>query len=157
MLIKSCIYIHQSNIASASLHHITAGFPHRHLTPIMDVNYKTLTVLQGEINANAMSVHSNRGDGQSGHFILTCRPTTWNLVQLPGALPFIAPNNPGNLPDTVNMTVAQRTVALAEYQQSQVEWQTFIFTTNAFRQQLIKALPRVEPLSSVSFQVGCLV
>jgi hypothetical protein len=92
----------------------------------MDVNYKTLTVLQGEINANAMSVHSNRGDGQSGHLILTCRPAAWALAQLPGALPFIAPINPGNLHDTVLMTVVQRTVALAEHQQNQVEWQTFI-------------------------------
>jgi hypothetical protein len=128
-------------MASASLHHITAGFPHQHLTPITDVNHTTLTVLQGEINANAISVHSNRGDGQSGHFILTCRPETWVLAQLPGAPAFIVPINPGNLPDTVNMTVAQRTVTLAEHQQNQVEFQTFTFTTNALRQQLIKALP----------------
>jgi hypothetical protein len=108
----------------------------------MDVNHKTLKVLQGEINANAMSVHSNRGDGQSGHFILTCRPTTWADAQLvPGALPFIAPMNPGNLPETMQMTAAQRTVALAEYQHNQVEFQTFTFTTNALRQQLIKAIP----------------
>jgi uncharacterized phage-associated protein len=49
--------------------------------------------------------------------------------------------NPGNLPETIQMTVGQRTVALAEYQQNQVEFQTFIFTTNALRQQLIKAIP----------------
>jgi hypothetical protein len=102
-------------MASASLHHITTGFPHQHWTPIMDVK-----ALQGEINANSMSVHSNRGDGQSGHFILTCRPSTWANSQLPGAPPFIAPLNPGILPDTVQMTVAQRTVALADT--SKTKW-----------------------------------
>jgi hypothetical protein len=57
-----------STINTAS---IVAGFPHQTLTRFAEPTFDTLTVLQRELNSNAESVYSRRGNGLTGHLVLT--------------------------------------------------------------------------------------
>ena len=120
--------------------HVTAGFPFASLTPLLEVTHETLTGLQRELNANATSVHSNRGNGTSGHLVLTCRPAAFALLLGAGTV-FDPPVNPGPLPATAAMTTAVRSIVMEEYKYNQAEFHLYSFTENALRQQLLKAVP----------------
>jgi hypothetical protein len=125
----------------ASLSHLIAGFNHPTLTPLTDVvNFKSLTILQRELNANASSVHSDRGTGTHGHLILACRPAVF-AATLPAGVDFLVPTNPGPPPATVAMPQATRTIALAEHKYNSEQFHIYSFVDNALRQQIIKAVP----------------
>lgn len=55
--------------------------------------FMTLYKLQSELNQNAMSVSTERGDGMSGHLVLTCPPDVF--LARPRYVPFAIPANPG--------------------------------------------------------------
>lgn len=78
----------------------TANFPFPILTPFASdrspPNHASLLVLQRELNANAMSVHSNRGGGQHGHLALTVTPERY--LELVPLEPFHVPRAPPNEP-----------------------------------------------------------
>ena len=47
---------------------VLAGFPNKNVLPIVGIpNYKTIKELNLLLNANAASVHSNRGNGSLDH------------------------------------------------------------------------------------------
>ena len=122
----------------ANISHVTAGFSHPVLTSLTDVNFKSLTTLQRELNANASSVHSFRGTGTHGHLVLVCRPAVF-AIRSPVA--FIPPPNPGALPATAGLPAATRAITLQEHKTQQDEFNLYTFVENALRQQLIKAVP----------------
>jgi hypothetical protein len=68
---------------------IVAGFPHQTLTRFAEPTFDTLTVLQRELNSNAESVYSRRGNGLTGHLVLTYQPDLFTA--LPGHMPFLTP------------------------------------------------------------------
>ena len=123
----------------ASLSHVTAMFQHPILTPLLDVNFNSLTVLQRELNANATSAHSNRGSGTHGHLVLVCRPTVFAVIS-PTA--FIPPINPGVAP-AAGLAAAARTAQLAEHRAQVDEFNLYTFVDSALRQQLIQAVPSI--------------
>jgi hypothetical protein len=123
----------------ASLSHVTAMFQHPLLTTLSDVNFHSLTVLQRELNANASSIHSQRGSGTHGHLVLVCRPTVFAVIS-PTA--FIPPTNPGP-PPAPGLAAAARTVQLAEHKAQLDEFNLYTFVDSALRQQLIKAVPSI--------------
>jgi hypothetical protein len=96
----------------ASLSHVTAGFSHPVLTSLTDVNFKSLTTLQRELNANASSVHSFRGTGTHGHLVLVCRPAVFATIS---PVAFIPPPNPGAPPATAGLTATARASAFKTY------------------------------------------
>jgi len=55
----------------------------------------TITLLQSELNGNAISVASNRGGGQFGHLALTLLGADYLAVS---HVAFVTPPNPGNTP-----------------------------------------------------------
>jgi len=116
--------------------HVTLGFPHAALTPLADMTFQSLSLLQRELNANSSSVHSNRGDGLSGHLVLTCRPAEFATLISPAI--FDPPTNPGTPPTT---TSTNRASVLADYNFNLAEFNLYALVDNVLRQQLINAVP----------------
>jgi hypothetical protein len=59
------------------------SFEYPDLTPLSEAeppDYDSLQLLQLQINANAMTVHSSKGDGISGLLTLTVSPDKYLLV-----------------------------------------------------------------------------
>ena len=59
---------------------VDINFPHTSLTPInpnSPPSYASLSVIAKELNANAISIHSNIGNGKLGHLSLTITNTAY--------------------------------------------------------------------------------
>ena len=85
-----------SNMSSYSLPSIDTNFPHTSLTttkPNSPPSCALLFVIAKELNANAISVHSNRCNGKLGHLSLTITTTAY-LVKS-GNVIFDIPIHPG--------------------------------------------------------------
>ena len=86
---------------------ITTGFPHPNVDPIIGLpNYQSIKELQVKLNANAVLIYTNLGDGKHGLLRLTVSETQYNTVAL---ILFIVPTNPGVLIYSVNAS-AQKMV-----------------------------------------------
>jgi hypothetical protein len=101
--------------------------------------YATLNNLQREISSNAASVHSDGGDGASGHLALTISHERY--LELSDGVPFIAPVNPNIAP--VHPANATGPMIAEINRQHLVDVQifrTYKETDKALRQQLIAAV-----------------
>ena len=82
-------------MASPTAAAVTANFPHPVLTPfatpVQPPTHASIKLLQRELNANAMSVHSNAGGGLHGHLVLTLTPARYRAV---AGVPYPAPQPP---------------------------------------------------------------
>jgi hypothetical protein len=82
---------------AASTMSATANFPFPVLTPIATDNtpptHATLQVLQRQLNANAMAVHSHHGGGLHGHLALVVSPARYAILTN-NAAPFPPPAAP---------------------------------------------------------------
>jgi hypothetical protein len=138
------------------------------LTPLCEPggrpNFQAVLRLQSELNANAVSVHSNRGTGLLGHLALTMPPdefriTTRGTVFLAPTLP-VAPafltrdqNDPD--PDPLVVIVGP-TISSSEaihlYKTDLAEFNLYHDVDKALRSQLLQAVPAefVAPLRHVS-------
>ena len=67
-------------MSSYSSPSVDINFPHTSLTPInpnSPPSYASLSVIAKELNANAISIHSNIGNGKLGHLSLTITNTAY--------------------------------------------------------------------------------
>ena len=122
---------------------MTSSFPIPLLTSISGVpTFASLTKLQKELNTNAESVKSTRGNGRQGHLVLTYRPHLF--VDLPGHIPFVPPEHPGMHPIlTPNATAhVTRTVTRA-FDTTLKDFELYWTTETSLKQQLLTA---IEPI-----------
>jgi hypothetical protein len=117
--------------------------PHKVLDPICPTGtkptFRTLRVAQLQLNMNAISVRSHRGDGTHGHLVLTLTPAAF-LLQT--AVPFVVPPMP--LHDPVHVagaTAAQITEDNRIHAAARAEFNLYHDTDNALRALLIAAVP----------------
>lgn len=125
-------------------------FPHPILTPLGSEapTVASLKLLHKQINANAISVPSARGNGALGHYILVVDAATYTARATPvgAAAPvvFIVPVNPG--PTAVHAPGATGP-AMAENNRlhaiDAAEFKTFLVTEAALKQQVLLAVPEV--------------
>ena len=72
------------------------SFPHPTIQPIIGrPNYDSITEFHLKLNANAASIHSNRGNGKLSHLFLTA-PEVCNALS---TTDFVPPTNPGLNPE----------------------------------------------------------
>ena len=118
-------------------------FPHKVLTPIPHgdkPNFSNLLLIHQELNANAVTVPSQRGGGALGHLALVLPTATYDA--LPNAAAWIAPVHPGANPvHLVGATAAQITETNRQYQASLVEMQTYHAINAILKTQLLAAVP----------------
>jgi hypothetical protein len=104
-------------------------------------DFASLKLLQLQINANAMAVHSTHGDGLSGLLALTVPADKY--LQVSGGVAFTPPTKPSDtLRIANNATAAAVARATQKKDKEEVEWITYNLTTKALHQQLLKAVPR---------------
>ncbi len=124
---------------------ITANFPYPILTPFASdrspPNHASLLTLQRELNANAMSVHSNRGGGRHGHLTLTVTATRY--LEIAGAAnAFDIPDAPPNEPAIpVAATAAQTSELVRRHQVRLRDFQQYHDTDKALVRAIIAATP----------------
>ena len=71
--------------------HLIESFPHPTIQPIIErPNYNSIADFHLKLNANAASIHSNRGNGKLGHLFLTA-PKVYNTLS---TTDFVPPTNP---------------------------------------------------------------
>lgn len=122
---------------------VTNNFPHVVLTSLPNERPTRLTLklLQIEVNSNAVSVPSNRGNGALGHLAIVVSPATYMAAST--NIPFLAPPHPGAAP---NHNVQPATAPIiAEINRQFIadlaEYKTYYNTEAAIKQQIIAAVP----------------
>jgi hypothetical protein len=126
---------------------IIAGFPYPTLSAAVldgdtEPSFASLEILQRELNDNAMSSSSTRGDGLHGHLVLTMPPAAYAAME--GHIAFIIPPNPGAaavIPD--NATQAQIGALERTFTQQLRDFQSYRNTDHALKQVLIAAVPDI--------------
>jgi hypothetical protein len=121
---------------------IITNFPHAVLTPLPNERptQQLLHHLHREINANAASVHSNRGNGALGHLALVVPEETY--LNISNGVLFEPPVNPGAAPTHAPLaTGAQISETNRQFLANLTEFRTFIQTEAALKKQLIQAVP----------------
>jgi hypothetical protein len=121
---------------------VTNTFPHAVLTELPNERptLHTLKLLHIEINANAVSVPSNRGNGTLGHLALVVTPATYNIAS--NNVAFIPPPNPGAAPvHPPQATQAIITETNRQFLADLNEFRTYNTTEAAIKKLLITAVP----------------
>ena len=123
----------------ASLDAIIEAFPHPTIQPIVgQPAYETIAELNLKLNANAASIHSNRGNGQLGLLFLTVKPAVYDTQS---NTQFIAPANPGQSPVIpANSTGPQITELRRQHKEQKDEFMRYDQADKALKSQLIGAV-----------------
>jgi hypothetical protein len=119
------------------------NFPHAVLTPLPPTRptAATLTLLQQELNANAISVASRRGDGFLGHYQLVVAPATYTAASLNNVV-FDPPVNPGLQPIHARAaTPAEITETNRQYLANQREFLLYTTTEAQLKRLVLAAVP----------------
>ena len=67
--------------STAASKKIIESFPHPTIVPIVEQpTYETITKLHLKLNTNAVSIHSNRGNGQLDLIFLTLKLEVYNTI-----------------------------------------------------------------------------
>jgi len=124
---------------SSSAEKIVENFPHPTIQPIVgQPTYESLAELHLKLNANAASVHSNRGNGQFGLIYLTLKGEVYATLS---AVPFVPPDNPGQNPTVpAGSTAAQITEIRRAHKEAMDEFNTYTNTDKALKSLLIAAV-----------------
>lgn len=130
------------------------NFPHPTLTKLGESTptQATLLILHAELNANAISVQSQRGNGALGHYFLVAGGEEYTLAAgtIPGAEPededepieFDPPTHPGKQPDmTEAVTGAQIAEVNRQFRADTEEFIAYVNTEAALKRQLLEAVP----------------
>jgi hypothetical protein len=122
-------------------------FPHPVLTKIGDNNtlptFTSILVAHVEINANAASIYSARGDGLQGHLSLTIDATEYIKHRI-GNKPFDPPMTPPAI--TTHLTTASDAQIAETNRQHKIQKEKFILFHNAdtaLHNLLIAAVPPI--------------
>lgn len=119
------------------------SFPNPRLTPIDSrPDYAAIAKLNLQLNANAASVPSARGDGRHGLLALTVSPQVYLTTT---GMNFVPPTNPGVHPVGIPATATNVQIAYAQRQHEAdiKEWQQWVKTDQALKNQLIAAVPSI--------------
>jgi hypothetical protein len=134
---------------------VTANFPFPLLTPfatdLSPPTHTTLRVLQKEMNANAISVHSNDGGGRHGHLTLTISAVRYLVV---ATVAFPAPVAPTIAPViAAGASSAAIGEAVRQHQENVRVFQRYHDTDRALVRCIIAATPStyIEALSHDEF------
>lgn len=117
-------------------------FPHPTLTALSNdrPTPQTLLLLHQELNTNAISVPSARGDGELGHFALVVPLATY--LASSNNIPFVPPVHPGVAPIIpLNATAAIITETNRQYTYDLNEAATYNSVHNNLKKQLLEAVP----------------
>lgn len=122
---------------------VTANFPYPLLTTFASdrspPNHASLLLLQRELNADAMSVHSHRGGGRHGHLILTVPADRYReLATVDFEVPLAQPIVPA-IP--VGSSTAITNEIVRRHQGRQRDFQQYHDTDKALVRALIAATP----------------
>jgi hypothetical protein len=117
--------------------------PHKQLSPICPTGtkptFRTLRVAQLQLNMNAASIFTHRGDGNHGHLVLTMNPTDFVLeTNVAFVVPPVPPLNPVH---AVAATAAQITETNRMHAAARAEFKLYHDTDNTLRALLIAAVP----------------
>jgi hypothetical protein len=121
---------------------IPGGFPHPRITPVIGIPiYESIAKINLKLNANAPSIHSNRGDGAHGLLALTINPAVYNTISPD---PFLPPENPGAHPIlSDNATVAFIAELTWQHTASLRIWKEYLSTNKTLKQQLLAAINNI--------------
>jgi hypothetical protein len=116
------------------------AFPHPELTPIPGIpDRKSIALVRQQLNANALSQHSNRGNGALGLLHLTVSDATY--LARSGNIPFIAPVHPGPQPVIhAEATQFQIIEANRQYLANVTEIGSYTTSDTTMKHQLIAAI-----------------
>lgn len=122
---------------------VTNNFPHVVLTSLPNERPTRLSLrlLQMEVNSNAVSVPSNRGNGALGHLAIVVSDATYQVAS--SNIPFIAPPHPGAAPNHNVQPTSGPIIAEINRQfiADLAEYRTYYNTEAAIKQQIIAAVP----------------
>jgi hypothetical protein len=97
-----------------------------------------MTLLQSELNGNAISVASNRGGGQCGHLALTLSGADYLAVAHEA---FATPPNPGNTPIHGKAPTAHQITELNRaFLAAKSEYKLYLAVGQALKKQLLAAV-----------------
>jgi hypothetical protein len=119
----------------------TSTFPHADLTVLTGKpSFASVQVLKRELIANAMSVHSSRGNGTMGHAVLVLGTPAYDLITGVGHA-WTDPPKPDTAPIIVaGATSAQITSAHRLWERECHEWKAFTSTELALKRLLLVAV-----------------
>ena len=133
---------------------MASNFPHPTLTKLDDATptQATLLVLYAEMNANAISVPSQRGNGALGHYYLVAGGAEYTLAagNHEAAAPedeerpivFVPPRHPGNAPQhEAGATGNQITEVNRQFKVDTEEYMAYVQTEAALKRLLLEAVP----------------
>jgi hypothetical protein len=121
---------------------ISYTFPHPALTKLGNERptQMTLRLLHKELNANAISVASFRGNGTLGHFALVATPEEY--LSASGDIPFLPPIQPGAAPvHPIPATAAQITEINRQFLADVKEFSVYVQTESSLKKLLLAAVP----------------
>jgi hypothetical protein len=130
---------------------VTTNFPFPELTKIRTTlappTYATNQVLQGELNANAMSVYSAGGGGLHGHLTLTVTPACYLQI---AQVAFPVPAPPPVIPVLPAAAIAE---AVRAHSEAQRTFKLYHDINKALLRSIIKATPAtyIDALSDSKF------
>jgi hypothetical protein len=102
-----------------------------------------LSTQQVQLDANAASIHSNRGDGVNGHLALTITPVGYSLRSI-NRVAFTPPTNPPAVPaHAANATAAQIAEDNRAHAHQHHECNHYHNVDKTLRNQLIDAVPSI--------------
>ena len=122
----------------------SSNFPHAVLTPLPNQRptVPALELLLQELNANAISVPSARGNGSLGLYALVVSPATYLAATGLAAVPFVAPVNPGVAPVIPPAaTQAIITETNRQFLADQKEFTIYKTTEATLKKQILEAVP----------------
>jgi hypothetical protein len=114
-------------------------FPHPELTCIVGTpTYPTIQVLQRQLYANALAVHSTHGGRANGHLPILMQATQYLSRS---AVPFNPPTHPRNAPvQPANATRNQITEINRQFRQDLHNFQLYTNLETTLKQQLITSV-----------------
>jgi hypothetical protein len=121
---------------------IATQFPHESLTPLAaeQPTHATLKLLHKELNANAISIPSLRGNGILGHLAITIPANAYIVAS--GGVEFVPPAHPGAQPvHPAQPTQHQITEINRQFAADLKEFHTFTSVAANLKKQIIQAVP----------------
>jgi hypothetical protein len=118
----------------------TFSFPHTTVTPITGrPNPLSLSILQGELYANAISIPTELGGGAYGHLALVMPDAEY--IAMAGALAYVAPAHPGAQADApAGATAVQITQLNRQHDKAIERFMLHTNVSNALKQQILEAV-----------------
>ena len=123
---------------------ISSTFPHPELTVLADSRptFISLQRLHAEIQSNAESVPSIRGNGELGHLAITMTAAQFLIES--GGVPFDPPVHPGAAPDhPAGATAPIITEINRQFLADQKEFTLYTSVAANLKRQLLKAVPEL--------------